>query len=387
MTTMTSKIMSGFVIICYLSLGLWLILSSKQIFTIPLFQQRILGVIFVVFAIVRGIMFYTKFKRSQLAQKEQSKKSARKNTLKCLACLVIVSFITSCSSTQTDNKQVENTVSSGEVSIVVDQSLKPIMEAEIQAFESIYTQAKIKATYLPEAEAVNSLINDSSKLAVLCRPLTSEEKDLIKQQKIYTRNTLVGRGAICLIVNNKNPDSTISLVELREIFGSEKYRWDELNSKGLNDSINIIFANKNASTVQYIKDSISDGKMPKNAFALSSNGKVIDYVSQNEKALGIIGVSWISDTNNTKVRGFLKKVKVVGISRTGYDAAYKPYQAFIANLKYPLTRKMYFESREARTGLATGFASFVAGQKGQSVILKGGLVPATMPVRIVEFSK
>jgi phosphate transport system substrate-binding protein len=41
-------------------------------------------------------------------------------------------------------------------------------------------------------------------------------------------------------------------------------------------------------------------------------------------------------------------------------------------------------SREARAGLASGFIAFVAGEKGQRVVLKAGLVPATMPVRIVE---
>jgi phosphate transport system substrate-binding protein len=41
-------------------------------------------------------------------------------------------------------------------------------------------------------------------------------------------------------------------------------------------------------------------------------------------------------------------------------------------------------SREARSGLASGFIAYVASDKGQRVVLKLGLVPATMPIRIVE---
>jgi phosphate transport system substrate-binding protein len=41
-------------------------------------------------------------------------------------------------------------------------------------------------------------------------------------------------------------------------------------------------------------------------------------------------------------------------------------------------------SRESFTGLGSGFVSFVSGEKGQRIILKSGLVPATMPIRIIQ---
>jgi phosphate transport system substrate-binding protein len=37
-------------------------------------------------------------------------------------------------------------------------------------------------------------------------------------------------------------------------------------------------------------------------------------------------------------------------------------------------------------GLGSGFLTYVANDKGQRVVLKAGLVPATMPVRIVEIT-
>lgn len=41
-------------------------------------------------------------------------------------------------------------------------------------------------------------------------------------------------------------------------------------------------------------------------------------------------------------------------------------------------------SKEAYTGLGAGFTAFVASERGQRIVLKFGLVPATMPVRLVE---
>jgi phosphate transport system substrate-binding protein len=64
----------------------------------------------------------------------------------------------------------------------------------------------------------------------------------------------------------------------------------------------------------------------------------------------------------------------------------KPYQAYIALKQYPLWRTVQITLREPRVGLGTGFASFVASDKGQRIVLKSGLVPATAPVRIIELT-
>ena len=42
---------------------------------------------------------------------------------------------------------------------------------------------------------------------------------------------------------------------------------------------------------------------------------------------------------------------------------------------------------EGRTGLCTGFASYIAAETGQTIILKAGMLPAKTPVRVVEMKK
>ena len=65
---------------------------------------------------------------------------------------------------------------------------------------------------------------------------------------------------------------------------------------------------------------------------------------------------------------------------------FKPYQGYIADGTYPFKRTIYYISREAGTRLGTGFAAYLAGDIGQRIILKSGLVPATVPVRLVNIS-
>ncbi|HRG38720.1 MAG TPA: phosphate ABC transporter substrate-binding protein, PhoT family, partial [Bacteroidia bacterium] len=72
--------------------------------------------------------------------------------------------------------------------------------------------------------------------------------------------------------------------------------------------------------------------------------------------------------------------------KTPDGEAFKPYQAYIKTKDYPFTRSVFIISRQKRAGLGMGFVNFVAGNKGQLMILKAGLIPSIAPVRMVEIN-
>ena len=67
--------------------------------------------------------------------------------------------------------------------------------------------------------------------------------------------------------------------------------------------------------------------------------------------------------------------------------SFKPYQAYMVDKVYPLTRDIYIVNAEPRNGLVTGFSAFVASDKGQRIILKSGVLPAIAPTRVVNIRK
>jgi phosphate transport system substrate-binding protein len=161
-----------------------------------------------------------------------------------------------------------------------------------------------------------------------------------------------------------------------------------MKDKSNADSIIVVFDNKHSSNARFLKEKfLGEAPFPPNVFAVNSNTEVINYVSQNKRALGVIGVNWISDKNDTMVHNFLGKIRVVSLTPPGSGRNaeyYQPYQAYVALKQYPLTRDVYCISAEAWTGLGTGFASFVASDKGQMIVRRAGMLPATIPVRIVN---
>lgn len=305
-----------------------------------------------------------------------------------LTVIVLPALLIAACSTRDKNDRPLDTPTSGFINITADESLRPLIEAQIAAFEGIYAQADIECSYVSESDAVDELMKDSARLAIVTRKFTVDEKKYFTEQmKFNPPEITIATSAIALVVNRQNTDSLISLEEIKAILQGKITTWDQLGNKS-KAGIEIVFDSPNSGMIRHLKDSIGQvDKLPANCFAASNNEAVIDLVSKNINALGLIGVEWISDKNDSLSNSFLNKIKVVGVSVSKDSTHYQPYQAYIALKQYPLTRKVTILCREARTGLGNGFIAFVASERGQRIVLKMGLVPATMPLRIVKINK
>ncbi|HEX8038611.1 MAG TPA: substrate-binding domain-containing protein [Chryseosolibacter sp.] len=228
-------------------------------------------------------------------------------------------------------------------------------------------------------------MKDSVRLAVVTRRFTQEEKNYYKSIKITPTELDVAVSAVALIVHRDNPDTLISMDQLKALLQGRINLWSQLNSKN-KAGIEIVFDNPNSGLIRHLKDSVARVKtLPPNCFAVNNNTAVIDYVSENKNALGLIGLEWISDKDDSTSNSFLKRVKVMSVA--GDSTHFKPYQAYLALKYYPLSRRITILSREARAGLGSGFMAFVASERGQRIILKAGLLPVTMPLRVVEIDR
>jgi len=299
---------------------------------------------------------------------------------------ILMLLLTMASCADRDKKgQLLDTPTSGTIKIAVDESLKPLFQAEVEGFEATYSNAHVKANYTSEQKAIQDLLHDSVRVAIVTRKLYPIERQKLDSLKIVGAQVVVAREGIALIVNKDNPDSLIQWNQLEEILQGKLSQWKQIYPKSKLGDLQIVFDHPQSGIIRYITDTLHLKNLPKNCFAASTNEAVVDYVSKTKNAIGLIGLSWISDSDDPAANKFLKTVTVMGISK---DEDYlKPYKAYIALKKYPLSRDVIMISREYRTGLGTGFISYVANDKGQKIVLKAGLVPAKAPVRIVEINR
>ena len=281
-------------------------------------------------------------------------------------------FLSNCKSSDSPS----DTPTYGKIAISVDETFKPLIESEVDTFQKIYEYAEVTVKYKTEVDAFYDLMETDIRLIIVPRTLNKTELEVFEKWEIVPKITKIAYDGVALIGSKDLKDSTLTIKEIGELLKGE-------NIPGFKDT-KIIFDNSKSSTIRFLKEKTGATELSKNCFALDSNTAVLNYVAAEKKCIGVVGVNWISDSDDTTRLSFLKSVKVLEIAMTKDDDFYKPYQAYIAQKYYPLWREVYIISKEAYTGLGTGLTAFIASERGQRIVLKFGLVPATMPVRLVE---
>jgi len=284
-----------------------------------------------------------------------------------LVILVIVFAVARCKK-ETDHQK--ESILKGKVSILVDETLTPVIEDQIAVFESEY-DANITLISKSEAETVNALMNDSVKIAILSRTLTPEEINAFDNKKINPRITPFATDAIALIRNKDNKDTLVALNDVLEFMRGKTI----LGIKGL------VFDNPNSSTMRYLTELAGLKASPQQGiFSFHNNNEAIKYVAENDGMIGVVGLNWIVQPL-PEMQPIIKNISILNLKGLKSDGYYSPTQNNIAEGKYPLARDLFIVNCQGFDGLGMGFASFIAGERGQRIILKSGLLPVRVPGR------
>jgi phosphate transport system substrate-binding protein len=346
--------------ITFILVGLWVVVYGRDQMKVSAFASVCWGITLLLYGFFRCYRLYQK----------KGVKLHEDASLLLVACLLM-----SCS--QGKPSQATDTATTGSIRIAVDESLKPLGSTEVEVFESIYQQANISAVYTSEKEAIEQLLHDSVRCIMITRELQQAESEALLSQKLVPHSVKVAYDGIAIILHPQRADTLLTVAQLKSMMTGKRQPDTSKQERFVMD-------HPQSGMMRYLKDSILQGEECASCFAVNSNPAVIEYVATHPEAIGLVGVEWIKNPDDSIANRFIKQVKVAYLKKSGEEEFVQPYQAYIATGKYPLRRKVYIISREARTGLGSGFLSFVASDRGQRIVLKAGLVPATMPVRLVE---
>jgi phosphate transport system substrate-binding protein len=271
------------------------------------------------------------------------------------------------------NKAPQETPTSGTINISVDESFKPVIDSQIKVFESSYPNVHIIPHYKPEAECFRDLATDSTRMVIVTRALSrDEEKFYVDSFYLTPVQGPLAYDAIAVIVH---PGSKDSILDLKDVVAM-------LNGKDTQHQP-VMDGLSATSTVRYAIDSILHGQpLGKNVTAARSSMEVVNYVANNPRAVGFIGVSWVGDPSDPVDTTFVKKVNVAALECTSClgKTHVRPYQINIGWRRYPLVRSLYYILKENYSGVGNNFASFLVNERGQLIFSKAYLTPARMPL-------
>lgn len=267
----------------------------------------------------------------------------------------------------------ENKISptKGNLKAYADESVYNLITKERDAFDSLYTEAKIEVEPLTAREGITKILNNEIKVFICSRDFNKEELEFIKGQKSELQSFKFCFDAVVAIVSKNNALTEIKLSDLKKLLLGEK------------KDIKIYLPQKNSGVYEFLKTELLEGKEPSSEVQIiESEFAVKEQVLKNKNSIGLIGLNILKDTSDVTL---LK----IGYARNPLEPVvfYQPHQGYMINGSYPLTRTIYALLNEIGLGLASGFVTYLTSYEGQAIVKNNNLGPAAIPVKLISGQK
>jgi len=199
-----------------------------------------------------------------------------------IAVLTVLLFV-ACNNASSNKDQSIETTTKGTIHISIDESYKPVIEAQIQVFHSSHPDAHIIVSYKPEVECFKDLQHDSTRMVIVAKGLTKNEVNYYENKLFFQPQfAILAYDAVAVIVNIHAKDSIYTIAQLKEILNGKNNRMAVMDGKNA------------TSSVRYLQDSVLHGAaFGKNVVAANGSDAVIEAVKRNENAIGFVGFSWV----------------------------------------------------------------------------------------------
>lgn len=274
------------------------------------------------------------------------------------------------------NRESGETATSGHLVVSCAESALPYVNRCAAAFTTLYEKATINVDSTTSREALVALVNGKCRLAVMARDLNAAESTVVNKgpQKFVARK--VALDGIAIIVNGDNPVEQITFDQLDAIFTGTVQNWRELG--GRDQPIHPLIRDRNSGTYELFQQRVLHDKgYGASARACKTARDLAALVAQDTGAVGCVGMAWVQQGN----------IKAIAVAEKTGGPFVVPTQQTIYDQSYPLRRPLILCSFEDRIDLVAGFVTFMSSAQGQRLAVSEGLVPATMPVRIVQMQE
>lgn len=311
-------------------------------------------------------------------------------TLLCTALLL--ASLTGC-----NRQESETSPTKGKVTAIVSESHAALLQKEVDQFHRLYSEARVELLSATTREAIVHLLNDSVRIIIIDRALNEEERRVAAQAEIKYTETKIAEDALVVVVHKENPIKNISWNSFGQIVTREVTQWSQVPESKWSGPIEFAFTGRNSGAYELLVSHFL--KLPKDAVPTSvaeTQKEVLDYVASHPRALGVVSAACFYSV--TRPHGIqdtttVTPLRALAMQRQDSTAAeeyVKLHQANIYRGFYPLHYGVYIYytvSAKRDLGPELGFTTFAASHPGQKIIMDAGLVPATMPIRLVQINE
>ncbi|MEA2065880.1 MAG: PstS family phosphate ABC transporter substrate-binding protein [Thermotogota bacterium] len=232
----------------------------------------------------------------------------------------------------------------------------PVDQAWAEAFQKEHPDVSITLEGAGSSTGIKALFNNQTDISNSSRWLKDAELQQMFEEGSYFIPFIVGYDGIAIIVNPSLPLDSITINQLKKIYTGEIVTWKQINPDLPNTRVVLYSRDTASGTFEYFVEHVLEGeRLVPYTQMLPSNRAEVEQVSQNENAIGYVGMAYITDK--------VKALNVEGI---------EPTLKNVNTGKYPISRPLFMfldATNVLPTGLSWEYLQFGLSPKGQSFVL------------------
>jgi phosphate transport system substrate-binding protein len=300
----------------------------------------------------------------------------------------------------------------GALVVAAAESHAPLAAREAALFTSLYSGAGVRVQKTTTREAYVALLEDSVRLVVADRPPNAEEQQAIDKLRLEVQQVRIAEDGLGIVVNAANGIESLSIEQISALLGGRVTDWRQVPGADLSGAVNVVTTGRNSGAWELLSGTFfaSHGPICPGIVAASQRD-VLARIAADPRALGVVSVAawkqpadpvvpgtaaaaagapnttatagWAPGVRTSNLSDKVRALAIASVDSLGQPVRHALHQANIHLGVYPLHYPVYVVFN-TKSRLAAGFSAFIASAPGQKLILDSGLVPATMPVRIVQ---
>jgi len=250
-------------------------------------------------------------------------------------------------------------------------TLVNVAQAWAEAYQKVDPEVAVAVSGGGSGTGIAALINGTVDIANASRKIKDREAKLAKERGNNPVEHVVGYDALAVFINSANPAGTLSIPQLKDIFGrgGKSTKWTDLGIEvpGCKDQqIVVVSRQNNSGTYVYFRKAVlgKGGKFRQGTLDMHGSKDVVDLVEKTPCAIGYSGLAYATD-----------HIKMACIAGEDGGDCVNPTVATASDGSYPIARPLFMYTNGEPQGEIKTYLDWILSDTGQCIIKEKGYAP------------